>query len=172
MGIEGVRRQTRVGEGSGDKADHLYFRGISASDSEVLEALAKRSMDRAWSRDQIEGALMGAEARACLMERLPSEGEAVHPVGFVLARRFGDLLEIDLVGVDPASRRRGVARRLLENLIEGERTLGMAEARLELAASNAAALALYEGLGFVVVGRRSRYYPDGDDALLLTKAFK
>jgi ribosomal-protein-alanine N-acetyltransferase len=41
--------------------------------------------------------------------------------------------------------------------------------QLELAATNAPALALYQGLGFVVVGRRSRYYPDGEDALLLSR---
>jgi ribosomal protein S18 acetylase RimI-like enzyme len=57
-------------------------------------------------------------------------------------------------------------------LIEAERAEGMRAVELELAASNDAARALYEGLGFVVVGRRSRYYPDGDDALLLTKAFE
>ena len=34
-----------------------------------------------------------------------------------------------------------------------------------------AAAALYAGLGFVVVGRRERYYPDGEDALLLTRRF-
>ena len=89
-------------------------------------------------------------------------------IGFVLSRRILDLLEIDLVGVDPMSRRGGVAARLLARLIEAERVAGLVEARLELSASNSAASALYAGLGFVVVGRRPRYYPDGSDALLLT----
>jgi ribosomal-protein-alanine N-acetyltransferase len=47
--------------------------------------------------------------------------------------------------------------------------MGLAEARLELAASNDPARGLYERLGFMVVGRRKRYYPDGDDALLLSR---
>jgi ribosomal protein S18 acetylase RimI-like enzyme len=40
----------------------------------------------------------------------------------------------------------------------------------DLRASNRSAHALYAGLGFVVVGTRSRYYPDGEDATLLTRS--
>jgi ribosomal-protein-alanine N-acetyltransferase len=86
----------------------------------------------------------------------------------VLARRVGDLLEIDLVGVRRSMRRRGIAGGLLRALLAEEGQTDLAETRLEFAASNAAARALYEGLGFVVVGRRTRYYPDGDDALMLS----
>ena len=35
--------------------------------------------------------------------------------------------------------------------------------------ANAAALALYLGLGFDELGRRRQYYPDGTDALLLAR---
>ena len=38
----------------------------------------------------------------------------------------------------------------------------------DLRASNGAARGLYEASGFVVVGRRPRYYPGGEDALLMT----
>jgi ribosomal-protein-alanine N-acetyltransferase len=98
-----------------------------------------------------------------------AEGNDGAQLGFVLARRIADLLEIDLVGVRAEHRRRGIARSLLDELIEDETQAGLAEARLELAASNDPALALYESLGFMVVGRRTRYYPDGDDALLLSR---
>ena len=40
-------------------------------------------------------------------------------------------------------------------------------AMLEVRASNAAAIALYEQLGFQHVGRRRGYYPDGEDACLM-----
>jgi ribosomal-protein-alanine N-acetyltransferase len=43
-----------------------------------------------------------------------------------------------------------------------------AELILELRASNVPARALYEQAGFVVAGRRPRYYPGGEDALLMT----
>jgi ribosomal protein S18 acetylase RimI-like enzyme len=38
---------------------------------------------------------------------------------------------------------------------------------LEVSASNQAARALYESLGFSKAGRRRRYYADGADALIL-----
>ena len=91
------------------------------------------------------------------------------PPGFVWARRIVDLLEVDLVGVRVEHRRCAVARSLLGRLIEDETMAGLVEARLELAASNDPARGLYVGLGFMVVGRRTRYYPDGDDALLFSR---
>ena len=120
--------------------------------------------EHGWSRDAVAGAVEAPGARVRLAEGI--DGVVL---GFVFARRIVDLLEIDLVGVGRRHRRCGVARSLLTSLIEEETAAGLAEARLELAASNDPAHALYAGLGFMVVGRRTRYYPDGDDALLLSR---
>jgi len=137
-----------------------------AADLEGLTGLVDRAMDAGWGRSRIETALQGPLSRARIARSASGED-----VGFVLARRIEDGLEIDLVGVLPEWRRRGVAAALLSGLLAEERVRGLAEARLELAELNAAAQALYAQLGFVVVGRRSRYYPDGDDALLLTRTW-
>ena len=135
-----------------------------------LEGLVRSSFVEGWSAAALVPAVCGREARAWLALRAEGDGES-DALGFVLTRRILDLLEIDLVGVDPAVRRGGVARGLLLHLLEVERSEGLVEARLELSARNAPAEALYAGLGFVVVGRRPRYYPDGSDALLLSRAF-
>lgn len=135
-------------------------------DLERLRGVVQACFPDSWGEGSLAGALQGPSARAWLAAHEQAAGSAV--IGFVLARRILDLLEIDLVGVDPMSRRGGIAARLLARLIEAERAAGGAEVRLELSAANAAASALYAGLGFVVVGRRPRYYPDGSDALLLT----
>jgi ribosomal-protein-alanine N-acetyltransferase len=50
------------------------------------------------------------------------------------------------------------------------RAAGAAAMFLEVAESNAAARALYGGLGFAPVGRRPRYYENGEDALVLRRA--
>jgi ribosomal-protein-alanine N-acetyltransferase len=47
---------------------------------------------------------------------------------------------------------------------------GAREMFLEVAEGNAAARALYAGLGAAEAGRRRRYYPDGSDALVLRLA--
>jgi ribosomal-protein-alanine N-acetyltransferase len=144
-----------------------YGRSVIPSDEESLEslnALIAESLQGGWSADSVSAAIGIPEARVRV-----AEGSDGAQLGFVLARRIVDLLEIDLVGVRTEHRRRGIARSLLDELIEDETQAGLAEARLELAASNDPALALYESLGFMVVGRRTRYYPDGDDALLLSR---
>jgi ribosomal-protein-alanine N-acetyltransferase len=43
---------------------------------------------------------------------------------------------------------------------------------LEVASGNQAARALYERAGFIRVGRRARYYPNGGDALVLRADLK
>jgi ribosomal-protein-alanine N-acetyltransferase len=144
-----------------------YGRSLIPSGEESLESLKvliADSMQGGWSADSISAAVGIPAARVRI-----AEGNDGAQLGFVLARRIADLLEIDLVGVRAEHRRRGIARSLLDELIEDETQAGLAEARLELAASNDPALALYESLGFMVVGRRTRYYPDGDDALLLSR---
>jgi len=90
-------------------------------------------------------------------------------LGFIVARRVADCVEIDLLGVAPEFRRQGHAAALLEALIRDEAADGAREVRLELREANRAAQRLYADLGFVVVGTRARYYPDGENAVLLTR---
>ncbi|MFU8841904.1 MAG: GNAT family N-acetyltransferase [Nitriliruptoraceae bacterium] len=73
---------------------------------------------------------------------------------------------IDLA-VAPTARGQGIGRRLLEELLAGLRARGAVAHTLEVRPGNRAALGLYRASGFVVEGRRPRYYPDGEDALLL-----
>jgi len=168
LGTDDIGGETRVGDRTGEEPSSWQVRGVSASDASALTALVRRVLPSPWSLSAIEAALALPAARGSLVILRPDRPDSA-VVGFVLARRGPELLEIDLVGVDPAHRRAGLARRLLEGLIESEQRAGVREVQLELAAGNVAARALYEGLGFVVVGRRARYYPDGDDALLLTR---
>jgi [ribosomal protein S18]-alanine N-acetyltransferase len=72
--------------------------------------------------------------------------------------------------VDPALRRQGLARFLLDHLLELARTSHLTMVLLEVRRSNKVALALYRGYGFERVGVRKGYYPaqDGrEDAFVL-----
>lgn len=144
------------------------IRPAGIEDLDQLVSLVRRCFSDGWGESALAGALADRNARAWLV--CPVARSASPAVGFVLARRIVDLLEIDLVGIEPGIRRQGLAARLLRALIESESRVGVVEARLELSALNAPATGLYAGLGFVVVGRRPRYYPDGSDALLLSRS--
>jgi ribosomal-protein-alanine N-acetyltransferase len=70
----------------------------------------------------------------------------------------------------PPFRRQGTARRLLNWGLCLSRKLGAKSAVLEVRPSNAAALGLYGGLGFTVVGVRRGYYSDTrEDALIMAR---
>jgi ribosomal-protein-alanine N-acetyltransferase len=72
--------------------------------------------------------------------------------------------------VSEAMRCRGVGRQMMKLLLERARQAGMGEVFLEVRPSNMHAIALYQSLGFIEVGRRKAYYQAADgreDALVL-----
>lgn len=74
------------------------------------------------------------------------------------------------VAVDPESRRRGIGRRLVEDLVQALKDRQVNSLTLEVRASNEPAKALYGQLGFLQVGRRPNYYRNPkEDALILRK---
>ena len=82
------------------------------------------------------------------------------------------LQEADMMNIAVADthRRRGIARMLVEELI---RQLDASQLTLEVRASNAPAITLYESLGFTQVGLRKNYYhKPKEDALILRKEWK
>jgi [ribosomal protein S18]-alanine N-acetyltransferase len=78
-----------------------------------------------------------------------------------------DEAHITLLGILPAHQRQGLGRWLLLHLLEDAWERGMSRATLEVRISNQRAIGLYESLGFSPLGRRKRYYSDGEDALIL-----
>ena len=88
-------------------------------------------------------AIVGESVAAFLVSRETAPGER----------------EILNVAVDPAQRRRGVARKLLEAELSRPKTQWF----LEVRESNAAARRFYESLGFRAAGRRENYYRSLDE---------
>jgi [ribosomal protein S18]-alanine N-acetyltransferase len=99
---------------------------------------------------------------------LLTEGEA-----FLVGRAVAGEAELLTLAVPVPMRRQGVGRRLVAEFEAEAAARGAQEAFLEVAASNAAARALYRAAGWSEAGRRRGYYAfDGgeDDALVLAKA--
>jgi [ribosomal protein S18]-alanine N-acetyltransferase len=89
-------------------------------------------------------------------------------VGYLCLWEIGHEIHITNLAVHPEWRRRGVARRLLAAALAEGIARGVTLAFLEVRPSNTRALALYESLGFQVIGRRNGYYFDtGEDALVM-----
>lgn len=88
--------------------------------------------------------------------------------GFAGSVRLGDDVHVLRLTVAPDRRRRGLGRSLLDGLVRDAQEQGAASLTLEVRADNDAARALYAAAGLTERGRRAGYYPDGQDALLLT----
>ncbi len=80
--------------------------------------------------------------------------------------------EVESVVVDARYRRQGVGGALLRACMMAAAQAGAAGIRLEVRASNAAAIALYQRNGFVSSGMRRAYYSAPvEDAVLLQASF-
>ncbi|GBR44289.1 ribosomal-protein-alanine acetyltransferase [Neokomagataea tanensis NBRC 106556] len=84
-------------------------------------------------------------------------------LGLIVYRVIAGEVEILTLGTLSHARRRGVARRLVQEVLQYGTVF------LEVSVQNTGAQALYHSLGFEVVGRRKRYYQDGSDATVLRR---
>ena len=94
------------------------------------------------------------------------EGTVVAYLGYWL---IADEVHISTFAVHPEFRMNGIGEDLLRRALSEARMKGAQVATLEVRESNAAAISLYEKLGFEIVGSRKGYYRDNnEDAILLT----
>lgn len=94
-------------------------------------------------------------------------------LGYVGSQTVLDETDMMNVAVDPAARRQGVARALIQELIDQLKQRGSRKLSLEVRASNLGAIRLYESLGFVRLGCRPGYYRNPrEDAWILGKEWQ
>lgn len=97
----------------------------------------------------------------------------VDPAGRMTAYLFCAWQYLDLhilkVATLPDHRRSGLARRLLQLAEKHALEMSGESLTLEVRRDNLSAITLYEDLGYASQGTRARYYPNGDDALIMTR---
>lgn len=92
--------------------------------------------------------------------------------GFAVMAFGNERARLVLLAVHPADRRRGIAQRMLDWLVESAATAGMASIHVELRAGNAAAYALYEGTGFAETFRLAGYYRGRETAVRMLRMLR
>ena len=134
---------------------------VRDDDMDRLAAIHAESFPgAAWSAADL-AALLREETVFGLVVRRANFFGTRSAVAFVLARLVVGEAEILTIAADPAQRRRGFARRLMEEVFR-RLYRDRAEALfLEVDAGNEAAVALYRGLRFRKVGERKGYYAHG-----------
>lgn len=130
----------------------------------VMEIAAGLKDAPQWKETAYAAALEAGGLRRIALVALDEGGVA----GFVVASVVLTAAELESIGVDAASQRRGVGTRLLEALAGELLGAGAEELFLEVRASNQQALGLYRRVGFVETGKRPGYYADPvEDAVLM-----
>ena len=145
------------------RVERLRDPGADA-DLDAIVALEAESFTNPWSRDTLVWELKNSDVTQLYLLR----DDAQSVLAFCVCWLIFDELHINTLAVAPAARRRGLASRLLHDVMAEAAVAGGKRATLEVRASNNAALALYGRLGFHVAARRPRYYtrPE-EDALIL-----
>ena len=131
----------------------------------ALAEIEKACFRAPWSADMLR-----EELGKGLFLVAEQDGEAV---GYVGCQTVLDEGYITNVAVSPDCRRQGIGRTLIEELKKRAAQSGLSFITLEARASNAPAIALYEGAGFLQVGvRRNFYTAPTEDAVLMTHYLK
>ncbi len=141
----------------------VRVRRADPSDLDDLVALEQRafSTDR-MSRDQYRRHLDSDSAEILLA----GAGQHTCLGSVVLFFRTGSTVaRVYSLATQPEARGQGVGTALLRAAVAAARRRGCRVLRLEVRADNAAAIALYERLGYRRIGSYGHYYQDGVDAL-------
>ena len=144
--------------------EELHLRSMTIADIDDAMAIETAAFGSPWSRKFFLEELQAARAGSVLCQR---EGKSI---GYVIYWELPDELDIHNVAVHPRYWRQGVARTMLEEIIENATKRGLRRMTLEVRKSNDAAQTLYRSLGFRVCGLRKGYYSDnGEDAWLMER---
>ena len=90
-------------------------------------------------------------------------------IGYGIAILHKDTVHIANVAVRKEYRYQGIGSEILSYLLHFGVSLGKKKAVLEVRPSNLPAISLYEKFGFYKAGIEKRYYPDGEDAVIMEK---
>ena len=139
---------------------------LESTQVDLVTAIEERDGDVRWSRAQFEKELAGEFRRFFIV----LEEDDPNPLAYGGYWKAGPEAQITNLVVRRESRCRGIAKRLVEFILDCARGEECTTCTLEVRAANAHAQALYRNLGFDVKGTRPTLYTNPvDDAVLMEK---
>ena len=143
---------------------NVGLRRLELRDLAAIERIERASYPTPWSRSMFASEL----AKPSSLSLGAFERRTGELLGYLVISRYVDAWHVMNVAVDPAYRRRGIARMLLDELFQQTGGDGRRGYTLEVRVSNTGAIKLYEALGFRSRGVRRGYYTDNrEDALIM-----
>ncbi len=141
----------------------IHVRNMTHDDLDGVCAIEEETFPAPWPRESFESDIDKGHRSLCLVAE---EGGEI--LGFLISWPVVDELHIGNIAVAAGCWDRGVGTELLRTAIEEGIEGGAVIATLEVRASNARAIALYERHGFRPVAVRRGYYADNnEDAIVM-----
>ena len=142
--------------------DTVVIRDMRPEDVPAAAAIERSSFSMPWSENSFYSEVYGRYS----ITRVAVIND--HIAGYIIARLILDEGHLLDMAVKSAVRRRGISRKLMEDVIRGLRLNRCKAFYLEVRASNVAARRLYENMGFAIIGTRKTYYKNPvEDACIM-----
>lgn len=145
-------------------AESVTTRDAHAVDLDAIAALERAAFPVPWKREYFE-----VEIGAAHRFNRVAIGPRGDLAGYVFCAFAAGELHVNKIATGETHRRHGIASYLMDEVLGFAQATLVEEIYLEVRVSNRPARAFYAGLGFREAGRRSRYYLDGEDALVLVR---
>jgi len=129
----------------------------------LLEILAQSPEAASWSRASLQSVLDQNTSYFLIATK------GVEVLGFVAGRVLAGEAEILNLAIAPTHRREGLAKALVQLLLQLFSGQGVATVFLEVRESNCAAIGFYERMGFTRAGTRPGYYSNPPEAALVLR---
>lgn len=142
----------------------ITYRRMTPEDVPFISKLEEETFSMPWSADSFLEMISKKDARYYVAEE---DGRILGGCGVLMIAGEGNITN---VAIAPKDRNKGIGTAMLRHLMaEGDRE-GLTAYTLEVRVSNAAAIHVYEKLGFVPAGIRPGFYEKPkEDALIFWK---
>ena len=143
--------------------DNLRFKNLSDKFCDQVFDIERASIGEPWSFGQIQD--------------LVSDAKAVARVGIIDSQvvcyySFYNICNegnINNLAVKQDFRGKGIGKLLIEDMLQVAKGMNLSSLTLEVNEKNLVAIALYQKFGFVIEGKRPKFYAGVDDALIMWK---
>jgi ribosomal-protein-alanine N-acetyltransferase len=144
----------------------LKIRLAKDNDLKAITTIEELSYDSPWTEDFILHEIHNPMSNFYVLEL---DNEIIGYIDFWI---LGNESHIANIAIHPDSRRMHYGKKLLDLALDISKEKKVEIISLEVNEKNLPAISLYKSYGFVMVGRRPKYYNNKDDALILTRKIK
>ncbi|MCM1252029.1 MAG: tRNA (adenosine(37)-N6)-threonylcarbamoyltransferase complex dimerization subunit type 1 TsaB [Clostridium sp.] len=163
-GAEHTPEYLRLSQAERERKEQVHIRPMEREDVEVISRLEEETFSMPWSKDAFLEMITKEDAAYYVAE---IDGNVVGGCGVLMAAGEGNITN---VVVDEKERNKGIGTKMLQYLIEDGYRNGLTAFTLEVRVSNAAAIHVYEKLGFFSEGIRPNFYEKpAEDAMIMWK---